>query len=92
MPSEPSGPKDPGSAQPDDTEMRVQMKRWLDNWKRVGPILEASRVEGLRRLTEDEAARIARDLLWPMVPPGGGDDAEGIAPMKDALRRLARAS
>ena len=72
-----------------DADARAQMKRWLDNWKVTGPILEDIRVQELRQLTETEAARIARDLLWPMVEPGGGDDAEGIAPMKDALQRLA---
>jgi hypothetical protein len=75
-----------------DADTRVQMKRWVDTWTVAGPMLEDVRVRGLRALTEAEAGRIACDLLWPMVPPGGGDDADGLVRMKDALRRLAPAS
>jgi hypothetical protein len=78
-------------ALPLDAEGRAQMKRWLETWKRLGPILDAERVEGLRRLDDAESARIARDLVWPMGTLGdyrGGDDAAGIEPMKDALRKL----
>lgn len=67
------------------------MTRWVDQWKIAGPMLDAERLAGLRRLTETEAARIAVELLWPMAPVGGGDDGAGIVPMKDALRRLAAA-
>lgn len=66
------------------------MKRWLDNWRRTGPILEDIRVQELRQLTETESGRIACEILWPSVTPGGGDDAEGLEPIKNALRRLAQ--
>ena len=79
------------AAQPVDAKARAQMKQWLDNWQRVGPILEAERLDQLRRLDDEESARIARDLVWPMGTLGddrGGDDASGLVPMKDALRQL----
>ena len=69
------------------------MRQWLENWKRVGPILEAERIEALQRLDDAEAARIARDLVWPIGTLGderGGDDGEGLVPMKNALRSLGR--
>ena len=74
---------------PFDDQARAEMKRWLDVWKVAGPMLDAERVASLRRLTETDAARIAVELLWPMVGVGGGDSGEGLLPMRDALRRLA---
>jgi hypothetical protein len=74
-----------------DAETRAQMKRWLETWRRVGPMLDADRLERLRRLDEAEAARIACDLVWPMgtlEPDRGGDDAAGLVPMKEALRKI----
>ena len=55
----------------------------------MGPLLEARRVSELRQLTEVESARIAVELLWPMVPPGPGDDGEGLCAIRDVLRRHA---
>ena len=78
-----------GSVQPFDAEARAETAKWLESWSRVGPILEARRVAELRQLTSAEAARIAVELLWPMVPPGPGDDGAGLRPMLDTLRRLA---
>jgi hypothetical protein len=68
---------------------RAQMRRWLEIWRETGPWLERERVNGLRLLTEADAARIACDL-WLLVPSGGGDDAEGLLPMKEVLRKLDR--
>ena len=70
------------------------MKQWVDNWARVGPILEAERLARLRQLDDAESARIARDVVWPMGTLGdhrGGDDAAGILPMKEAVRKLGTA-
>jgi hypothetical protein len=72
-----------------DDVTRADMRRWLDTWKRVGPILDAERVANLRKMDEAESARIAVASLWPMARVGAGDWGEGLAPMKDALRRLA---
>ena len=60
----------PGSPQTDrpllDAEGRAQAKRWLDNWKRVGPILEQERWDRVKALTDADAARDALRLfeLW----------------------------
>jgi hypothetical protein len=72
-----------------DDEARAETAAWLENWARVGPQLEARRVSELRQLTDSESARIAVELLWPMVTPGPGDRGEGIRAMHDVLRRLA---
>lgn len=77
------------SVRPFDAEARARTAEWLEGWARTGPLLEARRVEELRQLTGAESARIAVELLWPMVPPGPGDDGEGLRPMHDVLRRLA---
>lgn len=74
---------------PFDAQARAETAQWLENWARTGPLLEARRVAELRQLTSADAARIAVELLWPMVPPGPGDDGAGLAPMRDVLRRLA---
>jgi hypothetical protein len=69
-------------------EERELTRRWLKNWERVGPLLEAERLAGLEALTDAEAARIACDL-WQLARPGGGDDARGLLPIKRALEKLA---
>lgn len=77
------------AAPPFDAQARADTARWLAQWARTGPLLEERRVAELRQLTGAEAARIAVELLWPMVPPGPGDDGAGLGPMRDVLRRLA---
>lgn len=77
------------SVRPFDAEARAQTAEWLRSWTRIGPILEARRVSELRQLTDVESARIAVDLLWPLVPAGRGDDGEGLRTIHDVLRRLA---
>ena len=49
-----------------DAAGRALAKRWLDNWKRVGPILERERWERVCALTDADAARDALRLfdLW----------------------------
>ena len=77
------------AVQPFDAEARARTTEWLRNWARVGPMLEARRVSELRQLTEIESARLAVDVLWPMVRPGPGDNGEGLRAIHDVLRRLA---
>lgn len=48
---------------PLDDDARAGMKRWLDNWRVVGPLLERERAERLARMTDEEAQEITRDLL-----------------------------
>ena len=53
------------------------MKQWLDNWARVGPILEAERWARVRALTDADAAGDAMRLweLWqPDWPTDEGDE------------------
>jgi hypothetical protein len=66
---------------PLDAEGRAQMKRWLDTWARVGPLLEAERWTRVRALTDSEAAADALDL-WHFAAPGRGDDGEGLLVLK----------
>ena len=80
------------SERPYDAEARAQTAEWLATWARMGPVLEARRVTELRELTEVESARIAVELLWPMVPPSPGDYGEGLRALHDVLRRLAERS
>lgn len=77
------------SVRPFDEVARAETREWLESWARRGPVLEARRVAELRQLTEAESARIAVDVIWPMVPSGGGDDGQGLRAMYDVLQRLA---
>jgi hypothetical protein len=92
MPTKPASSLTSGGQRlPLDAEGRAQMKRWLDQWKRSGTVLDAQRLEELRGLDDIEAARIACDIVWPMGTLGdpGGDDAAGIVPMQAVLWKLA---
>ena len=57
-------------------EERAQMRRWLEMWRKTGPVLEEERIHRMQALTELEAARIACDL-WLLARPGGGDVPKG---------------
>jgi hypothetical protein len=61
-----------------DAEGRAQAKRWLDNWKRVGPILEQERWARLAAMTEAEAQRASQLVLELWQPNWHGDDGEEI--------------
>ncbi|MPZ18519.1 MAG: hypothetical protein GEV06_11480 [Luteitalea sp.] len=54
------------------------MKRWLDNWKRVGPILEAERWEHLATMTDEEAQRVSGYVLDLWRPDWEGDQGEEL--------------
>jgi hypothetical protein len=68
---------------------RAEGRRWLDNWRVVGAILEEERAERLRTMTDADAARITIDL-WRFARPGAGDDAQGLLSMKALLAKAAR--
>jgi hypothetical protein len=68
---------------------RAQGRRWLENWRVVGAILEDERAERLRALTDADAARTAADV-WLLARPGSGDDGEGLLSMKSLLRKPVR--
>jgi hypothetical protein len=61
-----------------DAESRAQMKRWLENWKRVGPILEAERWARLAGMTDEEAQGASRRVLELWQPGWHGDDGEEL--------------
>ena len=61
-----------------DAEGRAQAKRWLENWKRVGPILEQERWERVRALTDADAARDALRLFDLWQPDWPTDDGEEL--------------
>jgi hypothetical protein len=54
------------------------MKRWLENWKRLGPILEAERWERLENRSVEEAQQASRWLFELWQPGWVGDDGEGL--------------
>ncbi len=64
------------------------MAQWLALWARNGPELERGRVADLQRLTDESAARIALDLVWPMAPIGPGDAGAGLRLIRAVLERL----
>jgi hypothetical protein len=59
-------------------EARAQTKRWLDNWKRVGPILDAERSARLAAMTDDEAQQATQRVLELWQLGWHGDDGEGL--------------
>jgi hypothetical protein len=62
---------------PLDNDGRALAKRWIDNWKVVGPLLERERWDRVKALTDEEAARDALDLFdcWsPDWPAGDGEE------------------
>jgi hypothetical protein len=54
------------------------MKRWIETWQRVGPILEAERWERLENMTEAEAQQATRRALELWQPDWVGDAGEGL--------------
>jgi hypothetical protein len=59
-------------------EERAQMKQWLDNWARVGPILEEERWARLATMTPEEAQLASRRVLELWQPDWHGDDGEEL--------------
>lgn len=70
-----------------DEREREQMRRWLENWRLAGPLLEQERTERIRALSDTDAARMALDL-WHFAQPDRGDDGEGLLPMTQAQQKL----
>jgi len=77
-----------GTVSPFDADARRLTSEWLALWAREGPELERRRVADLRALTDESAARIAVDLVWPMAPAGPGDAGAGLRLLRDVLERL----
>ena len=57
---------------------KTQMRQWLENWRRVGPLLEEERRQRVAALTDDEAWRESQGLLGWWDPAMTGDAGEGL--------------
>jgi hypothetical protein len=69
---------------------RAQMKRWLDNWARVGPLLEEERMQRLREMTPEEA-QVATRQVWELwQPEWPTDDGEGLLLQQRVFARARR--
>ena len=64
---------------------RAQMRRWLENWQHVGPLLDAERWERLRAMTDRQRARMTLDLLNLWQPGLPGDDGEALIRVQRAF-------
>jgi len=76
-------PRKPSASSPTtdsdlEAESRAQMKQWLDNWKVVGPILEAERWARLAAMTDEEAQRASLLVLELWQPDWYGDDGDEL--------------
>jgi hypothetical protein len=60
------------------SDQREQMRQWLDNWARVGPILEAERRSRVAALTDAEAWVESQNLFRLWQPDMTGDAGEGL--------------
>jgi hypothetical protein len=57
-----------------DSDRRAETRRWLDNWKRLGPLLEEERWKRVRALSDADAARDALRLFDLWQPDWPTDD------------------
>lgn len=80
----------PQGPNPSDSNARAQHKRWLDNWRRVGPILEAERWERLLSMTDEEAQTATRQLLELWQPDWPTDDGEELVLHQRVFARARR--
>jgi hypothetical protein len=63
-----------GTTRPD----REGMRRWVENWRRVGPILEAERWNRLCSMNLTDSQRMTGDLLSLWQPHWSGDQGEEL--------------
>lgn len=59
-------------------EEREQMRRWLENWAQISPILEQERWERLRTMSNEEALEATRRVLELWQPDWPTDDGEAL--------------
>ena len=72
-----------------DTE-RARMREWLENWRHVGPILEAERWQHVSSLTDDGAWVESTGLLQAWAPEMTGDGGEGLRLQQRVFARWPR--
>jgi hypothetical protein len=76
--------------EPLDADTRAAAKRWLDTWKRVGPILDAERWESLYTMTAADAQQASQNVLELWQPDWRGDDGEGLMLLQRVFSRARR--
>jgi hypothetical protein len=76
--------------EPVDADTHAAMKQWLENWKRVGPILEQERWDRVKALTDADAARDALWLFDLWQPDWPTDEGEGLLLHQRVLARARR--
>jgi len=69
---------------------REQMKAWVENWKRVGPILEEFRRQELRELTWERGRMAADSLLQLSAQFARTRDASGMVEMQRIFQKARR--
>lgn len=68
-------------------EDRAKMKQWLDNWSRVGPILDQERWNRLLAMSDEEVDREMFLVLALWQPDWEGDDADEILRHQAVFRK-----
>ena len=66
-------------------------QRWVENWRKAGPLLEAVRAKELRALTPERALFYAEALFsipWPEDVLARRRTHSGLLDQQDLLRRL----
>lgn len=69
-------------------EAKAEMRRWVDRWKVVGPLLEAERWARLLASSDAELRQQSQDLLALWQPGVAGDDGEAIVLQQRTFARL----
>jgi hypothetical protein len=69
---------------------RELTRRWLKNWERVGPLLEAERWRRVAALTDEEAWAESQGLFQFWQPGMDGDAGEGLLLQQDVFARWRR--
>jgi hypothetical protein len=69
----PAEPVDPA-----DAEVRAQMKQWIEQWRRVGPLLEQERWDRLAAMTDEEAREAAVQVFTFWSPDWPTHDGEEL--------------
>lgn len=67
---------------------KEQMRAWVENWKRVGPELEAIKRRELRAMTEEEGTKRALRVMSARVKPRWRDSSSGLIEQQRLFRKF----
>lgn len=71
-----------------DESGRERTRQWLENWRRVGPILDEERWSRVAALTDEDAWNEAQGLFATWTDPEfTGDAGEGLLLQQSVLAR-----